>query len=131
MSTKKPRKRPPKKSKGLGDTIAKITHATGLDKLTTWIAGEDCGCEERQERLNRLFPYKTNCLTETEFKVLETFFLKEREVITNIQQRDLLKVYNRVFTRNKQITSCGQCFKSTLSELKDLYTEYKKSEIKE
>jgi hypothetical protein len=36
------------KHKGLGDTIASITKATGLDKLV----GEDCGCPERQEMLN-------------------------------------------------------------------------------
>ena len=38
-----------KKSKGLGDTIEKITTATGIKK--------DCGCGERQDTLNRLFPY--------------------------------------------------------------------------
>ena len=51
-----------KKSKGLGDTIAKVTSATKLDKLAekiAHIAGQsDCGCTERQETLNKLFPYK-------------------------------------------------------------------------
>jgi len=48
------------KSSGLGDTVAKITHATGLDKLSelyTQITGKPCGCKERQEALNKLFPY--------------------------------------------------------------------------
>lgn len=36
------------KNKGLGDTIASITKATGLDKLV----GEDCGCKQRQQKLN-------------------------------------------------------------------------------
>ena len=47
-------------STGLGDTIAKITHNTGLDKLSelyTKITGKDCGCTSRQEALNKLFPY--------------------------------------------------------------------------
>jgi hypothetical protein len=42
-------------SKGLGDDIQKITHATGLDKLAKAIArilNEDCGCDDRQEWLN-------------------------------------------------------------------------------
>ena len=43
-------------SKGLGDTIEKITKATGIDKLVKFIAGEDCGCDERQEILNKKFP---------------------------------------------------------------------------
>ncbi len=49
-----------KKSKGLGDTIAKITKATGIKKVVDTVAkatGKDCGCGKRQENLNRLFPY--------------------------------------------------------------------------
>lgn len=45
---------------GLGDTIAKITHATGLSKLSeiyTQITGKPCHCRERQDALNKLFPY--------------------------------------------------------------------------
>ena len=47
-------------SRGLGDTIFKITHATGLDKLAelyTKVTGKDCGCKSRQEALNKLVPY--------------------------------------------------------------------------
>ena len=54
-----------KASEGLGDTIAKITKATGIDKAVKFIAGEDCGCDRRKEVLNKLFPYnRPNCLTE-------------------------------------------------------------------
>lgn len=45
------------KSKGLGDTVAKVTKATGIDKAVKTVFGEDCGCDERREVLNRLFPY--------------------------------------------------------------------------
>ena len=48
------------KSRGLGDTIANITHATGLDKLATLytqVTGKPCGCQSRQEALNKLIPY--------------------------------------------------------------------------
>ena len=49
------------KSEGLGDTIAKITSATKLDKLAESIAeavgAEDCGCKKRQAKLNQMFPY--------------------------------------------------------------------------
>lgn len=49
------------KSKGLGDTIAKFTHFTGLDILADKIAKlfgkEDCGCERRRKKLNDLVPY--------------------------------------------------------------------------
>jgi hypothetical protein len=48
------------KSKGLGDTIDKITTATGIKKVVYSIAeatGKDCGCAERRDKLNRVFPY--------------------------------------------------------------------------
>lgn len=49
-------------SKGLGDTIDKITTATGIKKVVhavTKAAGkEDCGCNKRREALNKAFPYK-------------------------------------------------------------------------
>jgi len=48
------------KSKGLGDTIEKITKATGIKKVVDTvnkITGKDCNCGKRKENLNRLFPY--------------------------------------------------------------------------
>jgi hypothetical protein len=50
----------PPGDRGLGDTVARLTHATGLDKLAhfyTQVTGRDCGCKGRQELLNRLIPY--------------------------------------------------------------------------
>jgi hypothetical protein len=50
------------KSKGLGDSIEKITKATGIKNVVETIKKvsgvEDCGCEKRKEKLNKLFPYK-------------------------------------------------------------------------
>lgn len=49
------------KSKGLGDTIEKITTATGIKKIVDTVAeatGKDCGCSKRKDTLNRVFPYK-------------------------------------------------------------------------
>ena len=49
------------KSKGLGDTVAKITKATGIKKIVDSInearGVKDCGCKKRQQTLNRFFPY--------------------------------------------------------------------------
>ena len=49
-----------KKSKGLGDSIEKITKATGIKKVVDTVSKvvkKDCGCAERKDTLNRLFPY--------------------------------------------------------------------------
>ena len=44
-----------KESKGLGDSIEKITKATGIksfvDKVNK-VLGKDCGCKERKKYLN-------------------------------------------------------------------------------
>ena len=62
------------KSKGVGDTIAKITLATKLDKLAEKIAEvagkEDCGCNARREKLNKMFPYNSG-RTEKKFPTKE------------------------------------------------------------
>lgn len=48
-------------SKGLGDTIEKITTATGIKKVVETVAkvtGKDCGCGKRRDALNRAFPFE-------------------------------------------------------------------------
>jgi hypothetical protein len=49
------------KQKGLGDTVAMVTKYTGI-KYAIEMAKEmgvmgDCGCTERQKKLNEIFPY--------------------------------------------------------------------------
>tara|TARA_Y100000356_G_scaffold117417_1_gene107649 strand:+ start:915 stop:1175 length:261 start_codon:yes stop_codon:yes gene_type:complete len=48
------------KSKGLGDTIHKITSKTGIKWLVKFIMKPigSCGCESRRDKLNKMFPYK-------------------------------------------------------------------------
>lgn len=63
---------PKQKSKGLGDTIAKFTNATRIDKvvenITRTVGVGDCGCNKRRKKLNNLFPYtKDNPPKETPY----------------------------------------------------------------
>jgi|TARA_Y100000385_G_C12574942_1_gene417968 hypothetical protein len=48
-------------SKGLGDTIEKITTKTGIKTLTQIAMRatgfQDCGCDKRKKWLNQQFPY--------------------------------------------------------------------------
>ena len=47
--------------KGLGDTIAKITHFFKIDVLVESVFkafGKDCGCKRRRDKLNKIVPYK-------------------------------------------------------------------------
>jgi len=49
-----------KKPKGLGDVIEKVTKATGIKSAVKTLIGENCGCDERRDKLNELFPMYEN-----------------------------------------------------------------------
>ena len=118
-----------KKSKGLGDTIAKITEATGIKKVVKFIAGDDCGCDERQDALNKLFPYKpTECLIEDEYQYLTKYFNSYPDQNKGTRPahvlRELYTIYNRVFKSNKKPSSCSSCVRTVLNQLKTVYGTY-------
>jgi len=47
------------KSRGLGDSIEKLTESTGIKRVVKKVVGDkDCGCNKRKEHLNKLLPYK-------------------------------------------------------------------------
>lgn len=49
------------KSRGVGDTIEKFTKFTGIKRAVDVVSeklNKDCGCGERRDSLNRMFPYK-------------------------------------------------------------------------
>mgnify|MGYP003626212699 CR=1 FL=1 len=51
----------PLKSRGLGDTLAKFNKVTGVKKVVKTVFdafNKDCGCSERQRKINKMFPYK-------------------------------------------------------------------------
>jgi|TARA_R110000787_G_scaffold36651_3_gene93384 hypothetical protein len=49
------------KSRGFGDTVAKVTKLTGIKSVVDTVSkkmGKDCGCNKRRDTLNRIIPYK-------------------------------------------------------------------------
>tara|TARA_R100001463_G_scaffold52153_2_gene102893 strand:- start:1644 stop:2057 length:414 start_codon:yes stop_codon:yes gene_type:complete len=116
-----------KESNGVGDTVEKITKATGIKKAVKFLAGEDCGCDQRKKALNIMFPYqKPNCLTEDEFNHLSDWFSQRRVQITTEQQIKLITIYNRVFNDNAEGTSCGSCFvNNVLKKLEKVFYKYR------
>jgi hypothetical protein len=120
------------KSKGLGDTIAKITEATGIDKLVKFIAGEDCGCDERKEKLNKLFPYaKPLCLTEDEFNTLDVYFKQNTNTLTSDEQTSLIAINNRVLNQKLTFSTCSSCLRDLVSKLRVIYNEYSPEQTEE
>lgn len=110
---------------GLGDTIEKITEATGIKTAVKFLAGEDCGCDERKEKLNQLFRYnKPECLTEDEYNWLSDFYSQNKTVVTGLEKQQLIKIYNRVFKMNKRLTSCSACMRNIYNKLKEYFESY-------
>ena len=123
-----------KKSKGLGDTIKKFTSATKIDKLAKKIAKavgkDDCGCDKRQEKLNKMFPYKTE---EREYDENSPMHLKQEilcvwQKIKDGQAPDVetkkrfVELYNTIYkTKYKPTTNCGSCLHTMWKGIKSLY----------
>lgn len=122
MATRRSRKKP----EGLGDVVENITEATGIKKVVKAIAGDDCGCNERKDLLNKLFPFNRNvkCLEETEQKWVEVVYNRSNKAITFEENKEICRLYNKAFNpkTKKQSTSCAVCLKDMLDALHKLAT---------
>lgn len=110
------------KEVGLGDVIEKITEVTGIKKVVKTIFGDDCGCDERKEKMNKIkLPLKVvNCPTEQEWTVIKDFFENE----TPIGVRQIFPIYNRIFGARETNTGCGSCVTKVKRALSKLISEY-------
>jgi hypothetical protein len=114
-----------KKSQGLGDSVEQVLEVTGISKIAKFILGEDCNCDKRKEKLNKLFPYKkANCLTENHYEYLTDFFERKPNSILPIEQEVILKIYNRTFNTNVGATQCATCWIDMIDELKKVFNSY-------
>tara|TARA_Y100001963_G_scaffold47917_1_gene67344 strand:- start:143 stop:517 length:375 start_codon:yes stop_codon:yes gene_type:complete len=116
-------------SKGLGDSIEKALKATGIDKVAKKVLGDDCGCSERRDKLNAMFPYsKVRQFTEDELSIYEEVMSRTQGTISGQDQAILVKLYNKVFNANKKVSSCGSCIQQTLAQLAKVYVNSCKNE---
>lgn len=94
----------------------------GVKKIVEAVAGEDCGCKERKEKLNRRFSY------------FQPFSAKDKEVWENelkpamdrgrldLQQQGLMiDLYQRTFQRRYKKTNCGPCVLEKMEKLEQAY----------
>ena len=117
---------PKHESEGLGDTIEKVFEATGISKLAKWVLGEDCGCDERKKKLNKMFPYhRPKCLEESEYEWLHNYYTKQGNTIDMRVQNEFLAIYNRVFNTNETPTTCSDCYRDWHRKMNKVYLEYK------
>jgi hypothetical protein len=123
MSTKKQKKEI--ESTGLGDTVEKVLRKTGIAKVAKAVLGEDCGCEDRQELLNDLFPYKKyNAPTDEELDIINWLFTQGKNTISGSMVKEVYSVYNRIFNDKLQPTNCSSCFKPVKQKLLKIHNEF-------
>ena len=117
--------RTPRKAQGLGDTIEQITEVTGIKKLVNFIAGEDCGCDARKEKLNEWFPYrKPECLTEEEYNYLTEIRINETETFRPSEVTVVREIYSRIMKIRLEPSSCASCFREIVFNLRKIYNAY-------
>jgi hypothetical protein len=122
-----------KKSIGLGDTVEKITEATGIKKVVevfSEITGIDCKCEERKSFLNNLWSYRrnVNCLKEEEYLFLKVLYDNRVNQLTPKQQYTIKDIYLNVFNEKLDNSNCSSCWRTILSDLRKVYDTYEVNE---
>jgi len=114
-------------SEGLGDTVEKITKATGIKKAVDTVfqkLEKSCGCEERKEKLNQVFRYKKpECLTEEEFNLIKMAVDTKKNKFTPDEQNVFVSIYERIFKTKVECTPCS-FGKVVYKDLVAVYNQY-------
>lgn len=107
---------------GVGDMVQKGLEKLGLTKKYLQKLGfEDCGCDERREKLNAVFRrLRPKCLEKDEFIWLSELFESKKSRTGPEEQKKLLEIYNRVFGTNKKPSSCSSCVREVRMRLEKL-----------
>lgn len=111
-------------STGLGDSIDRFTEFTGIKKLVKRLFGDDCGCDERREWLNKRFPYakKMNAEQKSIFEKIYGRIAEGKFSQVKADEQEVLRhLYFEIFGVKKKPTSCGSCVKDTLTKLQRVY----------
>ena len=112
-------------TKGLGDVIESVTKNTGIDKIVKFVAGEDCGCEDRKKKANkiRLRFKQVRCFTEDQFNGWTEFRELNTNEVTYKQQTELIiPIYAQLFARSLKPLSC--CAGDYVKEINRIYELY-------
>jgi len=112
------------KAEGLGDVVEKVLEKTGIAKAAKFILGDDCGCEERKEALNKIWRRSPECLQEDEYNYLKDWFSQKRDRMKPSEQRAMLVIYNRVFKTKQQVTTCASCLRDINGKMRKVFEAY-------
>ena len=105
---------------GLGDVVEKITEATGIKKAVKAVLGDDCGCDERKEKFNKISVWKrrkVNCISKEDYNWIKAFIDSKTSKISHETNKRLVAVYNRVFGTNQKVSKCTPCVNGLIRNL--------------
>jgi len=123
---------------GAGDIIENVLESTGVAKIAKKVLGEDCGCDERKEALNKLFPvrYKASrCFTDEELEWYDDYYKNRTlNLVTKEQLKEVLNIHEGVF-KWKVNNLCHNCqgsagiIKGMIERLDKVYLTYSEETI--
>jgi len=102
--------------------VESIAKATGIDKVVQAVAGDDCGCDERKQWLNKTFPYARAMNEEEKVKwstVVKPAWNSGR--LDSYQMGAMNAIYSAVLKKKALRTNCGDCVKTALKKLERIY----------
>jgi len=112
------------KNPGLGDKVAAITKATGIEKIVKTFFGDDCGCIERRDRLNKMFRRPVKMMDAAQRKFFEEEIMaryKKSQNLTRHVGDAFYKLYEDLLNKKKSRTTCASCNKNIYIELLKIY----------
>ena len=113
---------------GLGDAIAKVTKATGIELATKFLLGEDCGCDARKQKLNKLFPNRqTLCMNEEEYQWWTNFKESNATTLSPIEANKIAEIWSRLFQSKRIYKPCTcnpKAWQTMINEITDIYATY-------
>ena len=114
--------------RGAGDKLEQLTEKTGIKKAVKKIFGDDCGCDERKAKLNKVKALRTRfkivgCFTEDTYNAWTNFIKEDHSKITYQQQVEIIiPIYTQLFARKfKPLTFCLDSFINDINAVYDKY----------
>jgi hypothetical protein len=116
----------------MGDIVEKITKATGIELATKFLMGEDCGCDARKHKLNKLFPNRQPlCMTEQEYNWWTEFKKVNNNILSPLEANEISKMWSRIFQSRRIYKPCTcnpRAWQTMVNELTSVYETYQVQE---
>jgi hypothetical protein len=122
------------RSQGLGDDIEKFLNQPLMKPLTEkvkkliWKDSEDCGCDARKHKLNKIFPNrKPLCMTEGEYDWWTHFKSINSQTLSPTEATKIAEIWSRIFQSKRIYKPCTcnpKAWQTMINEITQVYDTY-------